>query len=135
VDTARIAHPAHRPNTNTRELRALDLAKERFEEIALSHRGGLYTVPSLHGEHAYDVTYTARKESCPCPDWQIRGATCYHVLAAAVIRAKTGVCAGCGRRFRHRELVELHEDNHDGLTYFDGDLLCPGCAGNAGVER
>jgi hypothetical protein len=128
-----IAQPRTAPNT--RELRALVLAEERLEEIALSHRGGRYTVPSLHGEHGYSVTYTAREEACSCPDWQIRGAACYHVLAAAVVRAKTGVCAGCGHRFRHRELVECVEGNHDDLTYFDGDLLCPACADNAGVAR
>jgi SWIM zinc finger len=128
VTNASLAHPAHRPNSDTRELRALALAEEHLVEIALSHRGGLYTVPSLHGEHRYDVTYTAREESCSCPGWQIRGATCYHVLAAAVVRAKTGVCSGCGRRFRHRDLTECVEGNHDDLTYFDGDLLCPECA-------
>jgi hypothetical protein len=133
MDTARIAHPI--PQPNTRELRALALAEWRFEEIALSHRGGRYTVPSLHGEHTYSVTYTARIESCDCPDWQIRGATCYHIMAAAVVRAKTGVCSGCGRRYRHRELTELTEDNHDNLTYFNGDRLCPACADNAGVAR
>jgi hypothetical protein len=127
-----IAQPRTVPNT--RELRALALAEERFEEIAASHRGGTYTVPSLHGEHAYSVTYTAREESCCCPDWRF-GHTCYHVLAAAVARAKTGVCSGCGRRFRHRELTELTEDNHDNLTYFHGDRLCPACADNAGVAR
>ena len=131
MDTARITHPAP---LDTRELRALVLAEERFEEIAASHRGGLYSVPSLHGDHSYDVTYTARDESCPCPDWQIRGAVCYHVMAAAVVRAKTGVCSGCVRRSRHRELVECVEGNHDNLTYFDGDILCPECADNAGVE-
>ena len=127
-----LAHPRTVPNT--RELRALVLAEERFEEIAISHRGGTYAVPSLHGDHTYTVTYTAREESCCCPDWQF-GHTCYHVLAAAVVRAKSGICAGCGRRFRHRELVECVEGNHDDLTYFDGDLLCPGCADNAGVEH
>ncbi len=131
MDTARIAQPV--PQPNTRELRALMLAEECFEKIALSHRGGAYTVPSLHGEHDYDVTYTARDESCGCPDWQIRGATCYHVMAAAVVRAKTGVCAGCGRRFRHQDLVEVLEGNHDNLTHFDGDQLCRTCADNAGV--
>ena len=125
-----IAHPR---TLDTRELRALALAEERFEEIARSHRGGTYTVPSLHGEHSYDVTYTAREESCGCPDWQIRGATCYHIMAAAVVRAKTGICAGCGRCFRHRELVECVEGNHDDLTYFDGDRLCRECADAAGV--
>jgi len=131
VDTTTVAHPRTVPNT--RELRALVLAEERFEEIAASHRGGFYTVPSLHGEHSYDVTYTAREESCHCPDWEF-GHTCYHVLAAAVVRAKTGICAGCGHRFRHQELTELHEDNHDNLTYFHGDRLCRECADNAGVE-
>jgi hypothetical protein len=119
---------------DTREARGLRLAQERFEEIACSHRGGFYTVPSLHGEHTYDITYTARTEVCSCPDWQF-GHTCYHVLAAAVVRAKTGICAGCGHRFRYRELVECVEGNHDNLTYFDGDLLCPACADNAGVAR
>jgi hypothetical protein len=132
VDTARIAQPRTVPNT--RELRALALAEEHFEEIAASHRGGRYTVPSLHGEHHYDVTYTARDESCYCKDWEF-GHTCYHILAAAVVRAKTGICSGCGRRFRHRELLEVLEGSHDDLTYFDGDLLCPACADNAGVEH
>jgi len=129
MDTARIAQLAFQPNT--RELRALALAEWRFEEIALSHRGGRYTVPSLHGEHSYDVTYTARDEGCGCRDWEF-GHTCYHVMAAAVVRARSGICSGCGRRFRHRELTE---DNHDNLTYFHGDLLCGACADGAGVEH
>ena len=129
MDTARIAHPV-RPNT--RELRALALVDRCFEEIALSHRGGTYTVPASGGG-SYSVTYTRDSESCECPDWQIRGATCYHAMAAAVVRAKTGICSGCGRRFRHRELLELVEGEHDGLTYFDGDKLCPGCASGAGL--
>jgi hypothetical protein len=133
VTSRSLAHPAHHPNGGTRELRALALAEEHFEEIAISHRGGLYTVPSLHGEHTYDVIYTARQEACSCPDWQF-GHTCYHVLAAAVVRAKTGVCSGCGRRFRHRNLVECVEGTHDALTYFDGDQLCRTCANAAGVE-
>jgi hypothetical protein len=122
-----LAHPRTVPNT--RELRALTLAEERFEEIALSHRGGTYTVPSLHGEHAYPVTYTARDESCCCPDWQF-GHTCYHVLAAAVVRAKTSICAGCEHRFRHRDLVEVGDDS---LTFYEGDVVCETCARNHGV--
>lgn len=34
-------------------------------------------------------------------------------------------CAGCGGRFRGRELVEVGDDS---LTYFEGDELCGGCA-------
>jgi hypothetical protein len=130
MDTITVAHPAPRPNT--REHRALELAEGRFEEIALSHRGGAYTVPASSGG-TYAVRYTAREESCGCKGWEF-GHTCYHVMAAAVVRAKTGICSSCGRRFRHRELVELTEDNHDDLTYFDGDLLCSACADGAGVQ-
>jgi SWIM zinc finger len=125
-----LAHPRTVPNT--RELRALLLAEERLEEIAASHRGDTYTVPSLHGEHSYPVTYTARDESCGCRDWEL-GHTCYHVLAAAVVRAKTSICAGCGHRFRHRDLVEVLEDNH--LTFYEGDVVCETCADNHGVVR
>jgi hypothetical protein len=64
------------------------LARECFEEIAASYRDGSYTVPSLHGEHSYYVRYTDTDESCECLDWQF-GNVCYHVLAAAVVRAKT----------------------------------------------
>jgi len=81
-----VARPAR---IDTREHRALVLAGECFEEIAGSYRDGSYTVPSLHGEHSYYVRYTDTDESCECPDWTYRGATCYHVLAAAVVRAKT----------------------------------------------
>ena len=123
-----ISHPRTVPNA--RELRALLLAEEHLEEIAASHRGGTYTVPSLHGEHHYAVTYTARDESCYCKDWEL-GHTCYHILAVAVVRAKTGICSGCGRRFRHRELVEVLEDDH--LTFYQGDVVCEACACNHGV--
>jgi hypothetical protein len=44
-------------------------------------------------------------------------------------------CSGCGRRFSQRDLTELTEDNHDNLTYFHGDRLCPACADNASVEH
>ncbi len=128
-----IAQPRTRPNRNTRELRALALAERCFEEVAASHRGGTYEVPASGGGSS-SVRYTRDSEACSCRDWEF-GHTCYHVLAVCIVRAKTGVCAGCGRRFRHRELVECVEGNHDGLTYFDGDLLCPGCADNAGAEH
>ena len=43
------------------------------------------------------------------------------------------VRSGCGSRVPHQDLVELHEDNHDNLTHFDGDMLCSGCAHSHGV--
>jgi hypothetical protein len=50
------------------------------------------------------------------------------------VAAKTAVCSGCGGKYPHRELTCLHEDNHDNLTYFHGDQLCPSCANGAGVS-
>jgi hypothetical protein len=50
-------------------------------------------------------------------------------------RKKTDPCDRCGRRFPRRNLIELHEDNHDNLTYFHGDRLCAECTDQAGVIR
>jgi hypothetical protein len=115
-----IAHPA--PQSTGRELRALALAEEHFEEIAASFKDGSYLVPSCSGRGSYWVTYTSREESCGCKDWEF-GNVCKHILATAVVKAKTGVCSGCGKRRRHRELVEVE----DSLTYFQGDKLCRSC--------
>jgi hypothetical protein len=86
--------------------------------------------------------------SCSCPDHirrrGQRSSACKHALACWVLErayrpspgsleTSEGECSGCGGRFASRELTELHEDNHDNLTYFDGDLLCRECADNAGV--
>ncbi len=124
-----IREPRPKVPGTTRELRALALAEIALDEIAASHRGGRYTVPASGGG-TYTVTLTRDQEGCECADWQIRGATCYHILCCAVIRAKTGICCECGRRARHRDLSPVGEDH---LSYFEGDLLCEGCAAGAGV--
>jgi hypothetical protein len=49
-------------------------------------------------------------------------------------KPKMAVCSGCGGEYPNRELIELHEDNHDNLTYFHGDRLCRLCANDAGVD-
>ena len=103
--------------------RALALYLERFEEIALSFRAGVYKVPSCTG----GATYTVRlvpEAYCSCPDF--RGGECKHILAVRVVRKATSPCSGCGRRFRHRELTEVTED-HGSLTFFEGDRLCEEC--------
>ena len=117
---------------DTREHRALVLAGECFEEIAASYRDGTYTVPSLRGEHSYYVRYTDTDESCECPDWTYRGATCYHILAAAVVRAKT---------YRRAVTQEHPHACYDGVVYLtytgeDGEevvegLPCRRCAEEA----
>ena len=45
---------------------------------------------------------------------------------------RTHGCDGCGEQ--SRDLIVLHEGNHDDLTHFDGDQLCPKCADGAGVS-
>jgi len=82
---------------------------------------------------------------CECPDHKRRQAACKHALACWVLEragkpspellgSGEGGCSGCGEHFASRDLVELQEDNHDGLTYFDGNQLCRVCADNAGVD-
>jgi len=88
--------------------------------------------------------------SCECPDHKRRGAACKHALACWVLERAYrpspasvggsdgtheggGMCSGCSGRFAGRDLVELTEDNHDNLTFFHGDMLCPECAHSHGV--
>lgn len=125
-----LAHPA--PTTTvrkeTRADRALALYVEHAESIALSFRAGVYKVPSRTSTAVYTVRLVP-EAYCSCPD--ARSGECYHVMAVRVVRKKTAPCAGCGRRFRHRELVEVPEDH---LTHFPGDKLCRAeCAGAHGV--
>ena len=69
---------------------------------------------------------------CSCPDRVPEGERCKHVSAAAYKKAKTATCSGCRKRFKHGDLCEVHED-HESLTWFSGDLLCEGCAGDTGI--
>ncbi len=159
MDTTTVAHPAHRQGGDTREQRALELYRTRGHEIKVIGED-TFEVPSCTGSHTYQVSYgasNAREERCSCPDFGF-GHTCKHLLSVGIMHAarrsgireiritaaaagdpfsyagKTAPCAGCGRRGRRRDLVECVEDNHDNLTYFHGDQLCPTCADNAGVE-
>ena len=125
-----VAHSAQPPST--REQRGLDLARERFEEI---WKVGPWTwrVPSCSDAQTVYVV-TLQPERCPCEDFQQSGdgSACKHLYAAWTVRAKTAPCADCGKRFRHRELVEVTED-HESLTWFVGDELCESCAAQHGV--
>jgi len=79
-----LAHPAPRPNT--RELRALELYRERGRDIQRIAED-IYRVPSQDGTRSYDVHYGQREE-CPCPDHLYRGVNCVHILAVGVYHAK-----------------------------------------------
>jgi predicted nucleic acid-binding Zn finger protein len=137
VDTARIAHPAESPNT--RAERALRLFEEHGSEIErIASEADVYFVPSeaRTGSSCYRVDY--ENETCSCPDFAFgHGRACKHILAVGILnakrRAKKAVCSGCGGKYPRKELIELHEDNHDNLTYFHGDHLCRLCANDAGV--
>jgi hypothetical protein len=123
--TTTIPEPAA---TDTREARGLALYRERGEEI--KHvRGSVWSVPSCTRSGVYLVDLA--DGVCTCADMPPASEVCKHTTAATIARAKSGVCAACGLRFRRRELVEVLEEDH--LSYFDGDLLCRTCADNAGV--
>jgi hypothetical protein len=121
--------PAH---PSTREERGLELYRERGDEIR-HVRGSVWSVPSCTRAGVYLVDLAGGV--CTCADMPPVGEVCKHEAAATIAQAKSGVCAGCGRTFRRRELVECVEGNHDDLTYFDGDHLCRSCADAAGVEH
>jgi hypothetical protein len=127
--TTDFTAPAH---PSTREQRGLDLYRERGDEIKHVRRS-VWSVPSCTRPGVYLVDLAGGV--CTCGDMPPAGEGCKHETAATIAHAKSGACAGCGLRFRRRELVECVEGNHDNLTYFDGDLLCPTCADNAGVEH
>jgi hypothetical protein len=56
-------------------------------------------------------------------------------MGSVALRSATpAFWTGCGGRHWRRELVELHEDSHDNLTYFHGDKLCRSCPDAAGVS-
>jgi hypothetical protein len=115
---------------DTREGRGLALYRERGDEI--KHvRNSVWAVPSCTRAGVYLVDLAGGV--CTCADMPPAGEVCKHTTAATIARAKSGVCSGCGLRFRRRELVECVEGGHDGLTYFDGDHLCRSCADAAGV--
>jgi hypothetical protein len=48
-------------------------------------------------------------------------------------KPKLADCSSCDGKYPHRELIELHEDNHDNLTFFNGERLCKPCACRDGI--
>jgi hypothetical protein len=129
VDAKESSAPAH---PSTREQRGLALYRERGDEIKHVRRS-VWSVPSCTRAGVYLVDLV--DGICTCGDMPPAGEVCKHATAATVVRAKTTECAGCGLRSRRRDMVECVEDNHDNLTYFDGDHLCMSCADAAGVEH
>ncbi len=125
MDKTIIAHPAQEPQT--RIERGRDLYAEHADEIRFDAAEKVWLVPSQHdGTSVYEVSLGRRGESCECRDFEFRGGPCLHIYAATIAKAKTATCNGCGDRFRYPELEEVTEE-HNSLTWFVGDVLCPGC--------
>ena len=151
MDTATIAETMERDIARLKAARPhLGSRIERAEHILvtqLSTSNGSRPVKiRVHadGSHSYTVrsgsrfcrSYRVDPEAwgCSCPDHRRRRAACKHALACWVLErayrpspeplgSGEGECSGCGGRFASRELTELHEDNHDDLTYFGPGLL------------
>ncbi len=122
---ANTSLPASAKEATTRVQRGRDLYTEHADEIKFED--GVWFVPSQHeATSVYEVTLGRKGEFCECKDFEFRGEACKHILAATIAHAKTATCSGCGDRIRHRDLTEVTED-HESLTWFVGDLLCPEC--------
>jgi hypothetical protein len=85
VDTPIVRETTPKVTPNSRAERALELYHERGRDIERISPD-VYLVPSCSGEGVYRVDYGA--ESCSCPDHEIRGEVCKHVLAVGILRAK-----------------------------------------------
>jgi hypothetical protein len=85
VDTTSIRTALPEVTLNTRAERALELHRDHGRAIERVSPD-VYLVPSCSGEGTYRVDYGA--ESCSCPDHEMRGEVCKHVLAVGILRAK-----------------------------------------------
>lgn len=108
----------------SRLRRATEIVREHAREIAESAEGAVFHVPSSGGSY-YVVSLS--RWVCECADFEHRGESCKHLLAAEIARQKSACCADCNRRALRADLVEVTED-HESLTWFVGDELCGSCA-------
>jgi hypothetical protein len=88
----------------------------------------VWLVPSQRdATSVYEVTLGRRGESCECADFEHRGESCKHIVAATIARAKSTTCSCCGHRFPWKfEVHEVHVDL-ELLAWFPGDRLCADC--------
>src|SRR4051812_26710993 len=124
-----IAHPAQEPQTR------IDKGRKLYAEhtVEITFEQGVWYVPSQHDSTSiYEVRLGRNGEDCECADFEHRHQSCKHIVCATIARAKTRQCAGCGQRFPHREIVEVHEDR-ESLTFFEGDPVCASCAFAHGI--
>ncbi len=120
-----LAQPAHQ--STTRIERGRDLYTEHADEIRFDEVDKVWLVPSQHeATSVYEVALGRRGESCECADFEYRGESCKHIVAATLARAKSTTCSCCGKRVPWKFVTEVQED--DGLlSWFPGDVLCSDC--------
>jgi len=122
--TATTEHPPQ----EIRHSRGVAIATNRLEEIK-KLAPGTYSVPASKSSEAYVVTVKP-VEACSCPDSLYSGHRCKHRHAVLHMLKKSGVCEGCGVRRWNEDLLEVV----DSLTYFEGDMICSGCAAGTASE-
>lgn len=71
----------------------MDAREQRGLEIAtkskLTHKNGLWLVPSQHSGQQYTVDTTADEPRCTCRDFEFRRARCKHIIAVQVTVERT----------------------------------------------
>ena len=98
------AHPA-----TTRLERGTQLYRDHFQRFSYAGNG-TWLVPSSGTDQALAYEVALRDvERCECKDHSFRGSRCAHIIAARIFKAKTGTCASCGERHRHRDMVEVED--------------------------
>ena len=118
-----VARSGQEPQTRIergRRLYAEHADSIRFES-------GVWFVPSEHeATSVYETTLGRRGEFCECADFEHRGESCKHIVAATIAKAKSTTCSCCGNRFPWRFVTQVHEE-HKLLGWFVGDRLCADC--------
>jgi hypothetical protein len=117
----------HTPD-EARRSRGAAIATNRLREIK-QLSPGCYSVPASKASEAYVVTVRP-VEACSCPDSLYSGHRCKHRHAVLHMLKKSGVCEGCGVRHWNGDLREVV----DSLAFFEGDMVCRGCAADTASE-
>ncbi len=73
-------YPSRCP-VNTRELKALEIAAR----MRIAWEDGAWSVPSSSGQGKYRVILKPDGNTCTCPDFELTGKDCKHVLAAQFV--------------------------------------------------
>lgn len=157
-----VAHSAPVVDRIEREITRLKAARphlssrvERAEHILVTH---LSTANGTHrpikvriradGSRSYAVRSCSKLRKaytvcgsgfeCDCPDYRRRHAACKHGIACFILERALrrpsspgnfgGVCCGCSAP--SERLLEVI----DSLTFFEGDMICYGCAGDTASE-